>query len=177
MRRSLIGKGVLAGALLLVVAGAGCQFADPVQKERPDPRRRGAPPSEGSVLGGSGGVTLLGGESDEPATGGIGVNSFIWRASLDTIAFMPLLSADPFGGVIITDWYAPAETPGERFKITVYILDRALRADAVQVAVFRQERVGDSGWEDRSTSPDTAISLENKILDRARQLRTASLVE
>ena len=177
MRRSLIGKGVLAGALLLVLAGAGCQFADPVQKERPDHRRRGVPPSEGSVLGGSGGITLLGGESDEPEAGGIGVNRFLWRASLDTIAFMPLLSADPFGGVIITDWYAPAATPGERFKMTVYILDRALRADAVQVAVFRQERVGGGGWEDRPTSPGTARSLEDKILDRARQLRTTSLVE
>ena len=88
---------------------------------------------------------------------------------------MPLLSADPFGGVIITDWYALSESPDERFKMTVYILGRALRSDGVQVSVFRQERGEDGQWEDRATSPDTAVSLEDKILDRARQLRTAQL--
>ena len=88
---------------------------------------------------------------------------------------MPLLSADPFGGVIITDWYAPSESPDERFKMTVYILGRTLRSDGVQVSVFRQERGEDGLWEDRATSPDTAVSLEDKILDRARQLRTAQL--
>ena len=67
--------------------------------------------------------------------GGIGVNSFLWRASLDTISFMPLSSADPFGGVIITDWFAPPETGGqERFKLTVFILDQTLRADAAGLA-------------------------------------------
>ena len=88
---------------------------------------------------------------------------------------MPLLSADPFGGVIITDWYAPPETPDERFKMTVYILTRTLRSDGVQVSVFRQGRGDDGLWEDRATNPDTAVSLEDKILDRARQIRTASL--
>ena len=88
---------------------------------------------------------------------------------------MPLLSADPFGGVIITDWYAPPETPDERFKMTVYILDRALRSDALRVAVFRQQRADGGQWEDRPASDTTAASLENKILDRARQLRTAQI--
>ena len=75
--------------------------------------------------------------------------------------------------MVITDWYAPPESPDERFKMTVYMLGRTLRADGVRVAVFRQERGGDGQWEDRPTNPDTAVSLENKILDRARQLRTA----
>ena len=176
MRRSHIGKGMLACVLLLALAGAGCENSGPVAppEATKDPRWRGAQQAKGSIFG-SGGISLLGGEEDGVASGGIGVNAFLWRATLDTISFMPLLSADPFGGVIITDWYAPPETPDERFKMTVYILTRTLRSDGVQVSVFRQGRGDDGLWEDRATNPDTAVSLEDKILDRARQIRTASL--
>ena len=176
MRRSHIGKGMLACVLLLALAGAGCENSRPVapSEATKDPRWRGAQQAKGSIFG-SGGVTLFGGEEEGAAAVGIGVNAFLWRATLDTISFMPLLSADPFGGVIITDWYAPPETPDERFKMTVYILTRTLRSDGVQVSVFRQERGDDGLWEDRATNPDTAVSLEDKILDRARQIRTASL--
>ena len=174
MRRSTVIGSMCAGIAILLLAVAGCDNVTPIEDPTGDPRRRAASSTEGGVFG-PGGITLLGGAEDEAPDSGIGVNSFLWRASLDTVAFMPLLSADPFGGVIITDWYAPPETPGERFKMTVYILDRTLRSDAVQVSVFRQERAGDGQWEDRPTSPETAVSLEDKILDRARQLRTASL--
>ena len=107
--------------------------------------------------------------------GGIGVNSFLWRASLDTMSFMPLSSADPFGGVIITDWYSPPETPEDRFRMTIYILDRRLRADGLKVAVFRQQRAGAAEWRDASVDSQTAIQLENAILTRARQLRLDTL--
>ena len=175
MRRSHIGKGMLAGILLLALAGAGCENAGPVEPppDTYDPRWRGAQQADGGIFGSS--VTLFGGEEEAAGAVGIGVNAFLWRATLDTISFMPLLSADPFGGVIITDWYAPPETPDERFKMTVYILTRALRSDGVQVTVFRQERGANGAWEDRATNPGTAISLEDKILERARQIRTASL--
>ena len=119
----------------------------------------------GNVLGG------LGGGKGEAGGAGIGVNSYLWRATLDTLAFMPLASADPFGGVIITDWYAPPETPSERFKMTVYILDRQLRADGIKVATFRQMRSGEQ-WVDASVAPETTGNLENAILRRARQLRS-----
>ena len=112
-----------------------------------------------------------GGSSDEAAGSGIGVNSFLWRASLDTVSFMPLASADPFGGVIITDWYRDPNAEGERFKITVYILDRRLRADGVKVAVFRQARDERGDWVDARVAPSTALQIENAILVRARQLR------
>ena len=177
MRRSHIGKGMLTCVLLLALAGAGCdnagQSSYPVPEATKDPRWQGAQQANNSIFG-PGGISLFG-EDDETAAGGIGVNAFLWRATLDTISFMPLLSADPFGGVIITDWYAPPETPGERFKMTVYILTRSLRSDGVQVSVFRQERGDDGLWEDRPINPDTAVSLEDKILDRAREIRTASL--
>jgi hypothetical protein len=119
-----------------------------------------------SLFGGGGG----GGESQA----GIGVNSYLWRASLDTLNFMPLASADPFGGVIITDWYSDPTTPNERFKATVYILDTRLRADALNVSIFRQQQVN-GAWTDAAVNPDTEIQIENAILTRARQLRLSNV--
>ena len=110
-----------------------------------------------SISSGSGHVTL-------------GVNSYLWHASLDTLSFMPLQSADPFGGVIITDWYTPADAPGERFKATAYILGRELRSDGLRVSVFRQVNQG-GRWVDAPVSSVVQADIENKVLDRARRLR------
>jgi hypothetical protein len=104
----------------------------------------------------------------------LGVNSYLWHATLDTLAFMPLASADPFGGVVITDWYVAPNAPDERLKVTIYILDRALRADGLKVVVFRQTRSG-AVWSDAQPSADTAHKLEDAILTRARELRLATL--
>ena len=104
----------------------------------------------------------------------LGVNGYLWRASLDTLNFMPLASADPIGGVIITEWFAAPETPTEQMKVTAYILDRRLRADAVRVTVFRQVR-GASGWVYAPVNPGTGTKLEDAILARARELRLASV--
>ncbi len=104
---------------------------------------------------------------------GIAVNTFLWRASLDTLSFMPLTTLDSQGGVIITDWRANPQVPTERFKVTVYILDRDLRADGVRVSVFRQE-LADIGWADANVSPNTSTMLENQILRRARELKVDS---
>ncbi|NWG53563.1 MAG: DUF3576 domain-containing protein [Hydrogenophilaceae bacterium] len=125
--------------------------------------------------GGLGIPFLGGGREEETQDPEIGVNSFLWRASLDTLNFMPLASADPFGGVIITDWYTDPERPNERFKATVYILDTRLRADALNVSIFRQERAADGAWADARVSPDTGIQIENAILRRARELRLSTL--
>jgi hypothetical protein len=122
--------------------------------------------------GRGGGVGLFGGGGDTEA--GIGVNAYLWRASLDTLNFMPLSSADPFGGVIITDWYSAPTTPNERFKATVYILDTRLRADALNVSIFRQTNTG-GAWADASVDPDTEIQIENQILARARELRLSNV--
>ena len=105
------------------------------------------------------------------------VNPYLWRASLDTMSFMPLTSADPFGGVIVTDWYVPPESQNERLKVQVYILDRQLRADGLRVTVFRQVRSGYGGWTGADVKPETAAQLENAILTRARQLRIDSGAE
>jgi hypothetical protein len=107
--------------------------------------------------------------------GAIGVNSYLWRATLDTLAFMPLQSADPYGGVVITDWYVNPEKPDERFKATVYILDSRLRADGLNVTVFKEVSNGAGGWVQSPTSAQTSVDIENAILTRARQLRLSNL--
>ncbi|MGF1544282.1 MAG: DUF3576 domain-containing protein [Parvularculaceae bacterium] len=99
------------------------------------------------------------------------VNRYLWAASLETIDFLPVFSADPIAGLVITDWYANPESPQERFKVSVYILDSALRADALRVSVFRQLQSPDGPWIDATVNPATAREIENAILTRARELR------
>ncbi|MDA1356537.1 MAG: DUF3576 domain-containing protein [Proteobacteria bacterium] len=163
----------------LISALGACGYFDPDQVLVTNPKTSRGPNAGTSVFG-EGGINFFGNAGEEEAGGGgagIGVNSHLWRASLDTISFMPLSSADPFGGVIITDWYAPPDSPSERFKMTIFILDRALRADGLRVAVFRQQQSDKGDWIDSSINPSTVTSLENKILERARQLRTGGIGE
>jgi hypothetical protein len=158
--------------LIVLALASGCESIGIA----PDP----PPPTEdrsASSSGGNGGLidTLFGGDSNTSgAPSGIAVNSFLWRASLDTISFMPLNSADPFGGVIITDWYSPPETPRERVKLNIYILGRELRADGLRVSVFRQTRASQP-WQEAKVDPKTVRDIENAILKRARELRIANL--
>lgn len=107
---------------------------------------------------------------------GIGVNSFLWRATLDTVSFMPLASADPFGGVILTDWYTDPGTPNERVKINAFVLGRELKADGVRVRTFRQKLVK-GAWRDTTVAEGTDRKLEDAILLRARELRIAHLAD
>ena len=103
----------------------------------------------------------------------IQVNAYLWRATLNTLSFMPLVSADPFGGVIITDWYTPPASPGERFKVNAYILSSQLTADAVQVSVFHQVNQGGQ-WVDSPADPSVASGLEDRILAQAADLQAAA---
>ena len=125
-------------------------------------------------------LPIVGGGSDKPAARtakvapSMGVNSYLWRASLETLEFMPMAEVDPFGGVIITDWYASPEAPDERFKANVYILDTNLRADALKTSVFKQVRSGNA-WTDAAVDGDTSRQIENAILTRARQLYIATV--
>lgn len=121
---------------------------------------------------------VLGGTSEKEKETGknpLGVNSFLWRATLDTLAFLPLASADPFGGVILTDWYEDASAPGERFKVNALILDRQLRADSLKLSVFRQKKDAKGQWIDAPTDSTLARKLEDTVLTRARQLRVDQL--
>lgn len=109
-----------------------------------------------------------------PQATGIGVNGYLWRATLDTLSFMPLLTADPWGGVVNYDWYVNPQTPNERFKATVFILDSRLRADALNVSVVKEVRGPDGQWTAAPVAAQTETDLENAILTRARQLNLAS---
>jgi hypothetical protein len=140
-------------ALLCALALAGCGSSNDGAREMDT--------GTSAIASGSSRVTL-------------GVNSYLWHASLDTLSFLPLTSADPFGGVIISEWYVAPSSPNERLKVTVYIMDRSLRADGLKVVVFRQVKAP-AGWADATPSPDTAHKLEDSILTRARELRLATL--
>ena len=129
-------------------------------------------PTGGTLFGNAG--IIIGPDKQnkqQEAGAALGVNAYLWRGALDTLSFMPLASADPFGGVIITDWYSPPTTTGERFKATAYILGRQLRTDGVRVSIFRQVRDGGQ-WVDAPVNPSTASDIENKVLARARELRS-----
>lgn len=172
MRKFLSAPLVMAlSGLVLLTACSGVESkAEYPDKDRDNLYRYG------SLTGGEGGFSLLGGKKREAEENtGLGVNSFLWRASLDTVSFMPLASADPFGGVILTDWYAASNSPGERTKVQVYVTSRELRADAIKATVFRQVADGRGSWKDAPVAADSAKKLEDAILTRARQIRQTAL--
>jgi hypothetical protein len=162
--------------LLAITTLSACSMLGDGEAKYPTGAKRSA--TDGDIYAkpesifGDGG--MFGSRRSDPNDGstGITVNAYLWRAALDTVSFMPLASADPFGGVILTDWYTNPDTPNERVKLNVLILDKQLTANGVSVKVFRQSR-GRNGWVDAKTAPETARQLEDAILTRARELRIA----
>lgn len=123
-------------------------------------------------LTGDEGLILAGKRKDDGASASpLGVNSYLWRATLDTLSFMPFHSADPFGGTIITEWYEDPETTGERFKVNALILDKTLRADGVKITLFKQIKDKQGNWKDQKVDTKLARTLEETILTRARELK------
>ncbi|WP_428532745.1 DUF3576 domain-containing protein [Rhodopila sp.] len=185
MRPTWVPARVYPAALIAVLALAACSANDVKPNTTPPDFMGLGSGSAGDVsvnrLGGNDSGTIFGigngGPNDRNRAGvgggagtGIGVNAFLWRGALDTIAFMPLASADPFGGVIITDWYTPPGTNGERFKATIYILSRDLRSDGLRVNIYRQI-LQNGQWMDATVSDSTVGDIENKVLARARHMR------
>lgn len=171
----------LAAALLLAGCGAGqpsvaeqnrraYEEAGGVIMDEDDARR-----AERGSLFGPGGLRFGGRDRDEAQDGtGVGVNAFLWGASLDTLSFLPITSADPFGGVIITDWYTPPDAPSERIKVNAFILGRELRSDGVRVSVFKQVfNEATQAWVDAPVDATVGRGLEDAILTSARQRRVA----
>ena len=184
MRPNPFSAQLLPAALIAVLALAACS-SEGLKPNPTPPNFQGV----GSGSAGDGATTRYGGSDsgtvfgigkgarkDDVGVGGggggsgIGVNAFLWRGALDTIAFMPLASADPFGGVIITDWYTPPGTSGERFKATIYILSRDLRSDGLRVNIYRQV-LQNGQWLDSTVADSTVGDIENKVLARARHMR------
>jgi hypothetical protein len=189
MTRILLGAPLarcLTALLILAPLLAACGSSENVRVPRMDEYNsdRGRSRVPGSLLGGSQqGFLIFGtdrsGNGNRAGAGpdggaGIGVNAYLWRATLDTLSFMPLASADPFGGVVITDWYTPPGVQNERFRATALILGRQLRSDGVRVVVHRQEQARGGNWVDAPVSASTATELEDQVLQRARELRSQS---
>ena len=169
------GFGLMAAVAMLPLAISGCSNSKALSADQyNDPRYRG--PGFGSLSDTNGqlfSTARTRPENTDQGSGALGVNAYLWRGALDTLSFMPLSSADPFGGVIITDWYQPPGASGERFKATAYILGRQLRADGVRVSIFRQTMENGS-WVDSPVSAVTTGEIETKVLARARELRAQS---
>ncbi len=163
----------LALIAVLALAGCGAKVRPVGDDEYTDYRTKGG--EQGKLFGDQGLAIGIGKGASASAQaqegGALGVNAYLWRGALDTLSFMPLASADPFGGVIITDWYQPPTSGAERFKATAYILGRQLRADGVKVTIFRQVAQGGQ-WVDQPVSAVTTSEIENKVLARARELRS-----
>lgn len=184
MQRSILGYRVVS-CLTLIGASAvlltGCSGIEteakyPTGADRNQTADANDIYSERSTIFGEGGIMERNKRRKKSAEvgSGVAVNSFLWRATLDTVSFMPLASADPFGGVILTDWYSDPANPDERVKVNAFVLTRELEADGIRVRAFRQLRENGE-WVDAPTSEQTARQLEDTILTRARQLRVAHL--
>lgn len=154
----------LLSLVLISACNGNTEYYYPKGKADLKEERSGKMRDEGGVL------DFL--NTDAKKSGGayIGVNSYLWRASLDVISFMPLASADPFGGVIITDWYQDATNKMERVKMNIVISNTTLQSDAVKVSVFKQKSDGKS-WRDLASNEHLARELEDKILTRAKELK------
>ena len=173
MPAMVVALGLLAGC------GGGDYSAEKDTSPRSGPLNEYSEKDE-TILG-EGGISLnkvLSGDvfGDTPGEGeGIPVNKFLWQATLDTLQFLPLSSTDPFTGVIATDWGASPAQPGERFKVTAYMVRPALAASSLKVAVYREVRNESGVWVPAAVDPTTPRKIEDAILTRARQIRIAEV--
>ena len=101
------------------------------------------------------------------------VNIFLWRGALETVNFMPLSSADPVGGTIITDWYSISGNEKERCKLNIFISGKKLKSENLKVASFCQE-IKNQIWVNKKINDDNNIKIENAILNKAKKLRLQS---
>lgn len=161
-----------AAAVSLLLAVAGCESIDSSQEFPQDsdigrPVAAGQDPEPGLFSGL--GIGL--GSSEDAVEAQLPVNKYLWRATLDTLAFLPLSSTDPYGGVIVTDWGAPPQTPDQRFKVSAFITSAVLRPQSLRVVVNKQTRDELGQWVAAPVAPQTARQMENAILTRARQIK------
>lgn len=165
------------GGLALAMGGGESESTYPSKGEygqidpNPDPDN---PPAG---IFGTRGISLFGGfgGDDDEENIVLPVNPFLWQAALDVLSFMPLASQDPLTGVIITEWHARPENPGERFKLVAYVRDQDLRVTSLRVSVFRQEQAQDGSWQDAVADESVATGLETTILKEARRQRAAAI--
>ena len=156
-------------ASLLIAGCSNFSPAPPQEEEEPVSFLTGKP----------GGLKLSDlGDLNKNDNGGIPVNAILWRASLEIVSLLPIADVDTFGGTIISDWYSLPDNPNERIKLTVFVVDRELRSDAVRVTVHVQTQDGvDETWSSSARDEEFARRLEDLILNRAREIRAESLLD
>ena len=178
---------ILATLFLNFLLISACSFVDDAEVVR-------APPNEDitmqrererrEAVGNADEETFIGklfqdvtgfGDKKESTGGGIGVNTFLWRATLDTLSFMPLISADPFGGVIITDWHADSEAAKEKFKIVAYIIGTELRVDGIKISIFKKIKNESGLWVDKKSGKILQNKVEDAILTKARKYKIQNI--
>ena len=171
MRRSTFIGGTVA-LLLGALAVAGCENSGSTRAYTGTVANPGGPKATEAYRPGGQRADYVQNSETGQRTATVQVNRFAWRASLDTVAFMPLASSDPYGGAIATDWYTARANPNERLRVNILVSGPDLRGDTVRVTVFRQERKGGRGdWTNVAVDPSVAQNLENVIIQRARELR------
>ncbi len=175
MRKHLVCAFLVAS----VLSGCGSDPERATPKGEIEPPPAPAQPSADSDTGIFG--WFGGGNSDARSTlrpedrKGVAVNAYLWRASLDTLSFMPMDQIDPFGGVIKSGWWVPPSTPNERIRVFAVILDTRLRAEALRVTVFKEIKTPSGEWETApAMDPETVTKLENIILNKARMMKIQS---
>lgn len=168
MRHPLSAFTVLIAAVALAACG--------VKPEAPEVNPTDMPKGPGLLSGESGNLldAFNRGKSEDETGGKIGVSIYLWRAALDSVDFMPLLTADSQGGVIITDWYSGPSNPQARAKVNILITGKSLQANALKVTLFKQELKGGT-WTDVPVEPATVRQLEDAILTKARALRVQAM--
>ncbi len=169
MLQSLTRGAIVSGLLLSLVA---CGNDLTIEPDYPENQKTGVE-NMGSLFDGNS-LSLFSSSTSEASSPTLAVNSFLWRAALETFSFMPLTTADQLSGIIITDWYSEPSVPDERMKVTILILDKSLRADALRITAFREKRTS-LGWETSPVADQTSRKLEDVVLVRARELRIANL--
>lgn len=156
--------------ITMIVLISGCSqnhnldYSYPKSKEQLEDERVGK-------LSGDG-INIVGGKlKRSPGSNGIGVNSYLWRATLDVVYKLPLITVDPFGGTILTDWQQVPGIPNERYKLNIAIISSELRSDGLRVHAFTEQKQG-SKWVKIKTNPSFSQAIEEKILYKAREIRS-----
>tara|TARA_B100000575_G_scaffold293509_1_gene305150 strand:- start:1266 stop:1871 length:606 start_codon:yes stop_codon:yes gene_type:complete len=112
-------------------------------------------------------------KQDSVGTYSMPINKFLWQGALNTVNFMPLTSADPMGGTILTDWYSTTSNENERCKLNIFISGSELKTQNLKVTSFCQD-FKNQKWVNKTTDPDNNIKIENAILNNAKKLRLQS---
>ena len=148
--------------VILLLSACSGESPD-VEKTYPSEQALDRTSKNGSIFGDGGLSNLFNGKKKQESSG-IGVNAYLWRAALDSVSFMPIASADPFGGTILTEWHSPGNVTNERLKANIVILDRQLRADSVRVALFRQVKDPKTGaWTDADVPPNAQRAIKDLV--------------